>query len=148
MYTRYVLGFVFNSTRDKVILIKKNRPAWQKGLYNGIGGKVELPETCLQAIVREFEEETGYKIANWNYLLCLDAIKTRNNYSVYVYHTIDDEAFNQVKSITDEEVYILDLSNWDYLRKNSVSNLPWLLDLILDQDISKMSITVEYKDHQ
>lgn len=148
MYTRYVLGFVFNSTRDKVILIKKNRPAWQKGLYNGIGGKVELPETCLQAIVREFEEETGYKIANWNYLLCLDAIKTRNNYSVYVYHTIDDEAFNQVKSITDEEVCILDLSNWDYLRKNSVSNLPWLLDLILDQDISKMSITVEYKEHQ
>lgn len=37
----YVLGFAFNRERTKIVLILKNRPDWQKGKYNGIGGKIE-----------------------------------------------------------------------------------------------------------
>jgi len=58
----YVVGFLFDDfdENDKLVtLIKKNRPSWQAGLWNGIGGKVEPGETNYQAMVREFAEETG-----------------------------------------------------------------------------------------
>jgi 8-oxo-dGTP diphosphatase len=38
---KYVVGFLFNSDTNKVCLIKKNRPQWQKGRLNGVGGHIE-----------------------------------------------------------------------------------------------------------
>jgi hypothetical protein len=55
---RYVLGFVFSEDSSRVLLVWKNRPAWQAGKLNGIGGKIEAGETPLQAMQREFREET------------------------------------------------------------------------------------------
>lgn len=56
----YVLGFAFDEGKKAVVLILKDRPDWQKGKYNGIGGKVELSdESLLHAMIREFYEETG-----------------------------------------------------------------------------------------
>ena len=49
----YTLGFVFDSSQEKVLLVHKQRPAWQAGKVNGIGGKVELGETPHTGIVRE-----------------------------------------------------------------------------------------------
>lgn len=68
----YVLGFAFY--KDKVILIKKNRPEFQKDKLNGIGGKIEKNEDAIGAMVREFKEETGIttSIRNWNPLGRLD----------------------------------------------------------------------------
>lgn len=72
--TVYVTGFLFASTPGRpaatgraagapfrwVALILKNRPAWQAGLLNGIGGKVEPEDDSLTcALVREFTEEAG-----------------------------------------------------------------------------------------
>lgn len=57
---RYVLGFMFNEAKTHVLLVKKNRPAWQAGLLNGIGSKIEPGEQPLEAMEREFQEETGY----------------------------------------------------------------------------------------
>lgn len=59
---KYVVAFVFNLDYTKVALIRKNRPKWQAGLLNGIGGKIEAGETALESMVREFEEETTVKI--------------------------------------------------------------------------------------
>jgi 8-oxo-dGTP pyrophosphatase MutT (NUDIX family) len=56
----YVLGFCFNTSLDKVVLIKKRLPEWQAGRLNGVGGHVEHGETTLGAMVREFREETGW----------------------------------------------------------------------------------------
>ena len=64
---KYVLGFVFNESLDKIALIRKNRPAWQKGLLNGIGGKIEADELTLDAMTREFEEETSCSIDNYKW---------------------------------------------------------------------------------
>lgn len=56
--TRYVLGFAMD--RDYVLLLRKARPAWQAGLLNGVGGKVEAYDTSISdAMSREFAEETG-----------------------------------------------------------------------------------------
>lgn len=52
----YVCGFLFHE--DYVLLVKKNRPDWQAGLLNGIGGKVEPEELSMGAMHREFQEET------------------------------------------------------------------------------------------
>lgn len=56
---RYVLGFAFDKDRQRVILIRKNKPDWQAGKLNGVGGKVEGDESVIRAMVREFFEETG-----------------------------------------------------------------------------------------
>ena len=55
----YTIGFVFNKAKDAVLLIKKRKPSWQAGYWNAPGGKIEQNETPLQAICREFREETG-----------------------------------------------------------------------------------------
>jgi hypothetical protein len=36
----YVVGFLFRNNLSEVALIKKDRPAWQAGHLNGIGGKL------------------------------------------------------------------------------------------------------------
>lgn len=57
----YVLGFCFNQSLNKVVLIRKKKPDWQASRLNGVGGSVEQGETTLAAMVREFREETGWQ---------------------------------------------------------------------------------------
>lgn len=59
--TAYVCGFAFEPDR-RVWLIQKNRPEWQKGKLNGVGGKIEFNETAVAAMAREFQEEAGVAI--------------------------------------------------------------------------------------
>jgi len=59
----YVAGFCFSTDSKYVALIRKNRPKWQAGKLNGIGGHVELTDTNpRETMVREFKEETGLAI--------------------------------------------------------------------------------------
>ena len=57
----YVVGFLFNKDETQVALVRKNRPEWQAGNLNGIGGKMEVGETTNECMQREFKEETGLK---------------------------------------------------------------------------------------
>lgn len=59
----YVAGFLFSS--EHVLLVRKEQPSWQKGMLNGIGGKQELKETPIAAMIREFYEETKTEIIDW-----------------------------------------------------------------------------------
>lgn len=59
-----VVGFPFFDF-DGVYLIRKNRPEWQAGMLNGIGGHVEKGETPINAMIRECFEETGVSVENW-----------------------------------------------------------------------------------
>ncbi len=56
---RMVVGFLWSG--PKVLLVQKNKPVWQRGLWNGVGGKLEGEETPIEAMVREFFEETTIK---------------------------------------------------------------------------------------
>jgi 8-oxo-dGTP diphosphatase len=58
-YIIYVAGFLFSEDESKVVLIEKNKPDFLKGLFNPVGGKKENNETSLEAMIREFKEETG-----------------------------------------------------------------------------------------
>jgi 8-oxo-dGTP pyrophosphatase MutT (NUDIX family) len=81
----YVLGFAFshafNQYEKRLVLIRKNRPEWQAGKMNGIGGKIEeedfkwnfnheaTPMVVKYAMTREFKEETGVESTSdqWDY---------------------------------------------------------------------------------
>ena len=73
MITRnYVCGFLVDEAWDQVVLVKKLRPTWQAGKLNGVGGKIETiigekVESPLDAMIREFKEETGNVVVNWTY---------------------------------------------------------------------------------
>lgn len=79
----YVLGFCFSRDYSKVVLIKKTRPAWQSGRLNGVGGHIERAETPLDAMIREFAEETNYPHAtNWTYFGVLQG----KDWVVHLFH--------------------------------------------------------------
>ena len=124
--TRYVLGFLFDPTCTSVTLIRKNRPDWQRGLYNGIGGHVEMNESPNDAIAREFEEETGVRIDAWEEFCVLTDSST---YVVHCYR-VRSAKINGVSSTTDEEVIVCEIS--DLLEYPVISNLRWLIPMALD----------------
>ena len=72
---KYVLGFAFSPDNSKVLLIRKERPKWQSGLLNGVGGKVEGEEWLREAMVREFKEETDIDTSttDWSMFLSHEA---------------------------------------------------------------------------
>lgn len=61
----YVAGFMFDSNTNQLLLIEKTKPLWQRGKLNAIGGKIELGEKPLTAMIREFKEETGIHHTDW-----------------------------------------------------------------------------------
>lgn len=73
--TEYVLGFAFD-TRPvrRVLLIQKEKPDWQAGKMNGIGGKIEPGENDVCAMAREFREECGIDThpLEWRKFLVMD----------------------------------------------------------------------------
>ncbi len=118
--TEYVVGFLFNG--NNVALITKNRPEWQVGKLNGIGGHIEPDETPHRAIVREFKEETGCLIASWNHFATIED----NWCKIYFFVTYGDYLIN---TITDEKVeWVSSLDLWKY---NCVHNLYWLVPMAI-----------------
>ena len=66
-----ILGFV----DDKIILVKQYRYIWNRWLWEIPGGMVDDNENPQQAAIREFEEETGFKISEIDFLgLCYPSV--------------------------------------------------------------------------
>lgn len=127
----YVLGFMFSPDFKKVALIRKNKPEWQKGLLNGIGGKLELHEFAPEdAMIREFQEEAGYK-TSWTLFSAMGgATNDGEPFSVYCFTTTGD--LTQLKSQEEEKIEIIDTETITPLRTDMVENLPWLIPLAID----------------
>lgn len=128
--TNYVAGFALDYAGTHVLLVRKNTPEWQRGLLNGIGGKVEPEEGTYNAMVREWQEETGTYIgpADWRLLVTLHSGE----------HTID--FFTTRQSIRYLETLHThtndvdeDLELWNVLdlaaRGDKIPNLAWLVPL-------------------
>ena len=142
MATEYVLGFLFDvwakeyieyAEIGEVVLITKNRPAWQAGKMNGVGGHIEVGETPLEAVRREFLEEAGFDFENWEY-------KVRYVGADFVLHIFS--GFNpgliDVRTTTDEIVSIEEVKN---LPINIIYNLNWIIPLLLDPHVNQVTVT-------
>lgn len=97
---KYVVGIVYN--KENVLLISKKRPAWQAGMLNGIGGKIEPGENPLQAMIRECKEECNLDIENWE---VLKTVSFRKDETLTYFKAYSD--MKGWKSLTDEDVVII-----------------------------------------
>jgi 8-oxo-dGTP pyrophosphatase MutT (NUDIX family) len=99
----FCVGFMREALSDRILMVRKAKPTWQTGLLNGVGGKVDhqvpvVPEavaqvaakitnrpvadfqtqtrleTPLEAMVREFREETGIQTTpdEWRLVLFMN----------------------------------------------------------------------------
>ena len=138
MATEYVVGFLFSDDRKKVALIRKQRPEWQRGKLNGIGGHIDEYESRDQAMVREFKEETGrYITAKWTpYCTIKNA-----DFVVYFFKAFSTVDLALLDSPTDEEIVIYEV---DALPDNVIPNLRWLIPMALDNEL-RFSITTYWE---
>jgi 8-oxo-dGTP diphosphatase len=122
--TSYVVGLVHDG--DRVVLVKKNKPEWQAGKLNGVGGKVELGESYQEAMTREFEEETGVRIDNWDYVLTLFA----GEHDIAFYgRQVFPETIALARTVEEEEIIVRPyrtLQPWEI-----IPNLEWIIPLAI-----------------
>jgi len=138
----YCLGFAFDNTQEgsqdiglaNVALIEKIKPTWQAGRLNGIGGMIEDfdREDCgasragLNAMVREFQEETGYQteISDWKHFHTMGSEK----WQVECFKSFG-LPLHQLKTTTEEQVTVVNAYD---LPEHVLFNLRWLIPLALD----------------
>ena len=129
----YVVGIVTDGS--KILLLRKNNPDWQKGLYNGVGGKVNLDVTPLEAIIRECQKEVGLEIPNWNQI---ETIPLQSGVDLtYFFAVIEEEELKKAQSLQDERVEFFDIDN---LPKNILKDLK--------EQIDNIFLKIESKSHK
>lgn len=143
---QYVLNAIFNPAMTELLIIKKNRPDWQAGKFNLIGGKVEPKEMFMDAAIRETEEETGIVLDPENVKM-VGFIKDepKEHFIVGCFVSITDDIYS-FKTKTDESVYLV---NMDELRSipedNRLENLLSLVELSKSCIKSKSGFTLVYQ---
>lgn len=130
-YKEYVCGFMFSEPafrikRGAIALIEKNRPAWQKNKWNGVGGHIEEGETPLDAMRREFYEETGVRQEQWDELCRIEG----EGYTCYFFRCFTDQV-GDVKTKTDEHVGLHHVKD---IPSNIITNLNWLIPMALYEE--------------
>lgn len=129
---RYVCGFYFSTDGDEVVLADKKRPAWQAGRLNGVGGRIEEGETPLEAMRREFLEETGLEVEDWDDF-CLHK-DTAGTFEVFFFRAFGNDV-HRCETTTDEEIdcYPVGSLERDYCL---VPTVRWLVPMALDEKLS------------
>jgi len=127
----YVAAFIFDLMGNRVLLIQKTKPAWQAGLYNGIGGKLEEDETPLDAVIREIKEEVNLDITTWKNFASLEGDVCPDKgagWKVHWFYTFTNKIAN-FKNNTDE---IAEIFQTQLLPENTISNIPYLMHMALN----------------
>lgn len=128
--THYVLGFMFTTNFRYVALIRKQKPDWQRGRLNGIGGRVEYDERPIDAMTREFAEETGVITANRDWRCFVDMVFP--GLEVHCYVAKGD--VDKLRSTTEEtvEIWAVDQLLGCRNTEKMIENIPWLVLLAYD----------------
>ncbi len=136
----YVLGFIFDNTVERVLLIEKQRPAWQVGKLNGIGGKIETREKPVAAMVREAFEECHLfsKASDW-----IPVATVRHpEWHIEVFTTVHTQNPHMLQTKTDEFVRWIPIQQ---LPPTIVPNLSWLIplskDILQNRKVKKVVVT-------
>lgn len=137
----YVCGLLFSEDGKRVALIEKRRPEWQAGWLNGIGGKVEPNETPMNAMRREFLEESGVSDIEWHPLVLL----LGSGFSVAFFKAFDDH-ISECRTMTDEPVRILDVDEVTRSGTFLMRSLRVMIPLALDRSGITLPITMHEGD--
>lgn len=138
--TSYVAGFCFDKILQNVLLIFKNKPEWQKGKLNAIGGKIEENETPLQAMQREFKEETLCYVDafDWKEFCILQGTDFKVHF-FYAHTLYTDSVFqslvhvqNVMSSPNDEHIFSMSVKSATNTSSGILPNLCWLIPMALN----------------
>lgn len=122
-YTAYAVGIAVDET-GRIAFIRKLRPAWMAGLLNCPGGHIEEHETGIEAVRREFREETGVDIAAWRHLV--NVAGTGYHVEYYTAH-ITHDTMNRVHTTTDEPT---EVHHWNHIPTSELApKLEWVIPL-------------------
>lgn len=121
---KYVLGFAFDDV-GRVALIRKLKPTWQAGKWNGIGGKVEVGEASYDAMVREFYEEAAVYVPHQFWHRAGSMIGS--DWFVDVF-TCTHQSIRMVSSATEELVQLWCAHEW-FKNTDLLPNVPGLISL-------------------
>lgn len=135
-----VLGFLMDGDEDQVLLVHKTSPRWQRGLLNGVGGKMEPGGTPLTAMEREWAEETGADPVRWRHFGSLtgdlDPGGDPDPWVVYCYRArVEEDILDVVtREQNDAGEFLLVLPIYGILRDRLeiVPNLRWLLPMAME----------------
>lgn len=144
-----VVGFMFNRDKSFVVLIEKKRPAWQAGKLNGVGGKIELGESPIQAMVREFHEEIGFLTIKDDWIP-FGILKDDRSYIVHLFWSVKSLERMSWESPTDEPVWIVSVEKLIARKFATINNLPWLVSIALDSmdDNHPEFVYIEYQNRK
>lgn len=111
----YAVGFAFDPVTLSVALVRKNRPAWQNGKLNGIGGHIEIGESPSGAMVREFHEKAGLLVPRerWNQF---HHVRFPSGSHIYFYAAWVPDLMSSVKTTTDEPIELYPSSHFTFAR--------------------------------
>jgi ADP-ribose pyrophosphatase YjhB (NUDIX family) len=148
----YTVGLIFQMENyapfdeQWMLLVKKDRPEWQAGRYNGAGGKVEPKEWPRNCVEREVFEETGISLAGAGRLICILHCSTPSDpYSVvYFYWALAPfEKMREAQQTPRKEPCRL-LRVKDVMADNTgaILNLRWLVQMARN-----MMVGGEYATH-
>lgn len=143
----YVMG-VAQTRNHKYVLIQKNRPESLRGKLNFVGGKIEKNEQPLDAMVREFKEETGVITAKSKWAL-VGSLNKAGKFIVHVFtYKENSNIFAEVETTTDEHVFLVseeDICNGIY---NTAPNVRWIVNFLNSPDHIKYhsAFMIEYKE--
>lgn len=127
----YVVGFMFDPARRSVLLFRKNRPLWQAGKLNGIGGRIEEGETPEEAMCRECVEEVGLHCDTWQRFCVLSDERGWRIHFLYAIGPILNAS-----AMTDE---IPETADTLALPDNVIPNLRWLIPMALSMRHERIS---------
>jgi len=145
---QYVAGFAMNPN-GYVVLVEKTHPPYLTGKLNAVGGKIEEDETPLEAMQREFHEETGVLVLPWRKFCELRCSPPGMGTSVvhFFYSWQSMETLSRAHTMEDEKIVCIP----DYVIWNSshvMPNLPWLLKMAVsfsfDERASWFTVTEHY----
>lgn len=126
--TDYVAAFAFSEDYTRVALMRKVRPDWQAGQLNGIGGKVEGRELPIEAMVREWGEETNSQPSELDFTLAV--ILVGRDWRVFFFRAVFD--IDDLKAAEDEPIEIHPANR---LPTDVLWNLWWLVPLCRDHQL-------------
>ena len=143
---KYVLGIVTAldpQGQVKILLIRKVKPEWQNGRWNGIGGKIEEGETPHFAMDREWREETQCACpAVWELRIRLTHVSRDS--VVYFFHGA--LFVEQMTAFKDEgRGEILEIFDIRHLPDTVMDNLKWMIPLFLDPSVLSMPLDIFYE---